>query len=104
MEKSIDQQIKALTKLERDLRGINITVATRKDGKVLIKWGKKLDLVQVPSEEWGAILKDEFEAVINRKANTVAEAITHIKARVEQLSIELNLFGNGGDNGSKGAV
>lgn len=99
---SIDKQVRQLSRLEKALRGVKILVSSRKDGTIKVKWGKKLDLLTVPSKEWGNIIKDEFEAVISRKADMVKEVITQIDCRMQQL--ELDLFGKGKDDGGKGRI
>jgi len=95
---SIDKQVRDLNKLEKTLRGIRILVVARKDGTIKVKWGKKLDLLTVPSKEWGNEIKMEFDAVINRKANMIAEAMVIVRGGVEQL----NLFGKDKNDGDQG--
>ncbi len=98
---TIDKQVRDLNKLEKALRGIRILVVARKDGTIKVKWGKKLDLLTVPSKEWGNEIKMEFDAVINRKANMIAEAMVIVRGGVEQL----NLFGKDKNyGGSKGCI
>jgi hypothetical protein len=98
---TIDKQVKDLHKLETSLRGIRFTVSKRKDGTVKIKIGKKIDLLTVPSREWGDCIVTELDAVINRQANFIAEAMVHVKNSVEQL--QLDLF-RGDKNGSEGRI
>lgn len=98
---SIDKQVRQLSRLEKTLRGIRIMVVTRKDGTIKVKFGKKFDMFSVPSREWGSIFKDEFEAVINKKADMVKEVITHIDSRMHQM--QLDLFG-GENGGSKRCI
>ena len=97
---SIDKQVRDLLKLEKTLRGIRILVVARKDGTIKVKWGKKLDLLTVPSKDWGNEIKMEFEAVINRKANMIHDAMIIVRGGVEQM----NLFMRGKDDGSQGRV
>jgi hypothetical protein len=99
---SINDQVKGLVRLEKQLRGIRIMVSTTKDGIVKVKWGKKFDMIEVPDRQWGNMIKEEIELVISKKADAVAMAISHVKARVEQLSLEL--FGKGEENGNEGSV
>ena len=96
---SIDKQVRDLSRLERHLRSIKVRVSQRKDKTIKVKWGARFDMFTVPSKEWGNIFVDEFEAVINRKADMVADVIKHIRGRVEQLSLEL--FGKEEPNGNK---
>ena len=99
---SINDQVKGLVKLEKSLRGIRIMVSTTKNGVVKVKWGKKFDMIEVPDRQWGNMIKEEIELVISKKADAVATAISHVKTRVEQLSLEL--FGEGEENGNEGTV
>jgi len=99
---SIDRQVRQLARLEKTLREIRILVVARKDGTIKVKWGKKFDLITVPSKEWGNILKDEFEAVISKKADMVREVITQIDCRMQQL--ELDLFGKEDKDGNERSV
>jgi hypothetical protein len=100
LEVSIDKQVRDLLKLEKNLRGIKILVVARKDGTIKVKWGKKLDLLTVPSKEWGNEIKMEFDAVINRKANMIREAMIIVRGGVEQM----NLFKKDKDDGRKGRI
>ena len=99
---SIDKQVRDLNKLEKTLRGIRILVVARKDGTIKVKWVKKLDLLTVPSKEWGSIFRDEFEAVISKKVDMVREVITQIDCRIQQL--KLDLFGKEDKDGNERAV
>jgi hypothetical protein len=99
---TIDRQVRYLSRLEKTLRSVRIMVVSRKDGTIKVKWGKKLDLLTVPTKEWGNILKDEFEAVIKKKADMVREVIMQIDCRMQQL--ELDLFGKEDKDGNERSV
>ena len=62
---SIDKQVRDLLKLEKNLRGIRILVVARKDGTIKVKWGKKLDLLTVPSLDASINFHKEF-SIANR--------------------------------------
>lgn len=97
---SIDKEVRHLARLEKTLRGIRILVVARKDGTIKVKWGKKFDLLTVPSKEWGDEIKLEFDAVIKRKADLISRAMIIVRGGVEQMT----LFGKEGIRGDQGQI
>lgn len=91
-KRPITSEVGMYKRLQKKLSGISFSVSRSKDGKHKLKLGKKIILLECPSNEVGQKIKGELEALFRRNAEEFEALVMCIENHAVQQ--ELQLFGN----------
>jgi hypothetical protein len=82
----IEDLIREHRKFGKRLCGIGFTVSS-KGRKIIVKFGKKLNIIECPTIEAAQSLADGFNATIQSRAAQINEFITLMEANCQQLNL-----------------
>ena len=86
---TIEKQISGLRRLIKQISNVKITTVKLPNGDIRLKWGKKLNMIDCPSQEWADLIKDNTERLLLAQQEKAAEVISLLEQRMEQLTLSL---------------
>ena len=94
---TIETQIKGMKLLVKQLKKIRVSATELYNGEWQIKWGKKLNMVKVPSQEWAIRISESFNTILSKHEEDCSTVLSLLEQRCEQLT--LGLFSNKEEDG-----
>jgi hypothetical protein len=82
----VEDLIREHRKFGKRLGAIGFTVSS-KGRQIIVKFGKKLNIIECPTIEAAQSLADGFNATIQSRATQIEEFITLMEANCQQLSL-----------------
>ena len=86
---TIETQIKGMKLLVKQLKKIRVSATELYNGEWQIKWGKKLNMMKVPSQEWASRISESFNAIISTYREDCETILRLLEQRCEQLTLSL---------------
>ena len=86
---TIETQIKGMKLLVKQLKKTRVSASELYNGEWQIKWGKKLNMMKVPSQEWASRISESFNAIISTHREDCETILRLLEQRCEQLTLLL---------------
>ena len=86
---TIETQIKGMKLLVKQLKKIRVSATELYNGEWQVKWGRKLNMVKVPSQEWAIRISESFNTILSKHEEDCETILRLLEQRCEQLTLSL---------------
>ena len=87
----VEDTIRESRKYAKRLGGLGFTVSS-KGRKIVVKFGRKLNIVECPTKEAAEVLVSQFNATLKWQIEQIEEFISLMQKNCEQLSFTSQLY------------